>query len=1508
MANARRFGAGVSACGLILAVSCSQGTPTPPIAKSSAAVAASAPPNIDTFVVYAANKVTLGTGDHSLGGDIGVATGAGTSPQLIVGAQDGLDVLHILYAPSVSLGNLAIVGAVDTNALTNSGGHLGVEGAYPTMPSLPTFFSATPGTTNVTVAAGPPQTLTPGNYGALTDNGVLFLKPGTYSFTSITLGNNAQLQALRGGSTSVRVAGTITTGASAQIFASGQPATDLTIVVDGTDGSSPAVSVGANSQLVALLASPNGTVSLGNGVQATGAFIGMNFVAGNNVNLTFQNGVPNQTPSLATFVAYAERSVTLGTADLSVGGDIGVAATAQAGFGTQLTVGANDQLDPAHTISAPTVALGQSALAGDVVANSLQNNGGFFASQLPYVAADMPAMPFLAQPAPGSHNITVPAGGQATLNPGPYGTLTDDGIVFLSPGSYSFASVVLGNNAQLFAQPGGVTTVAIAQTLAVGQGALVSAPLTASNLVIVVAGADGTSGGLPAASIGVNSTVVGLVAVPNGTLSLGAFDHVVGAVVAFDIAAGNNVTLTFQGGFTLSASAHGTQQLMGYYGLNPDPTVAPLVGPVPPSTTVELDIGLPVPDLSKLQTFVQNVSDPTNSLYRQYATSVADFATRFGPLQSDYQNVMTWATNAGFTIVNQFGNYMLLSVNASASQIEQALFVNLVYRRRFDGSSFVTVDRDPSVNLTTRLLEINGLDDFVLPAPAANQTGCQNSYAPADLRAAYLGPNCQSLLGDNETVGILSLQQVPAGPGTDIANFDALQNPPDNANNVTVAYVAGGIAGFASPSLEGPGDVEAVQSIAPNANVVLFEGKTGAFSHADSVLHQMATWQQTCTCNTTNCCSPFLSTATNSFGFAKSNNAQQALYEMAAQGTSFFVASGDYGDIGDPGDCTDFDAQTIVGGTKLSTFPLVGGAYPTTPTPPAIQCGPSSCYYQSETTWNDGTFGNDISAGGIMDGVIDPFQDNNLPSGSFGSCHCFPYPACCPSGVLVPQYQQKLHQVSSDASGMWRSYPDVSMQAETIEVFGKGSCQGFAGTSAASPMWAGVVALADELSDLNHAGHVGFANPAIYDIGYMRGQSLDLYKTSFNDIADGSTNAPGGNKNSGYAAVPGYDLTTGWGSPTCSLVFQLGTSKPLTSNEPLTHLDLVIVTGGDDLRDDSTGTIAVNFQNGQSINYLLKSGGAGAVHGPDWNNGYFYENDIDLSLCTSSSTTCQGGPIVPPPTMTGNNVSSVTLNLLENNGNASDNEDNWDVSGLSLRLFAPGSLQEICQLDRPGSQLLQDGNYGVNRFSAYAGSTGSGPSGNGPTFTIQGGTGCSSTGFASPSGDDIQGNMTWYGLNEAAVPASSAGIQFIFATGKDDLRSDSGASVDIYDTPNGPAIQHIDIKDQNYYGGFPNDSSQNVVYPFTGSFDSNGLPLIDHIVVNVDRNSDPCGCGGSAICICTLDSDQWKLSGLTINTWQPGGPSTCWMTTGETSGPTDDTTLLTMNPSQTLVSTGCLSK
>jgi subtilase family serine protease len=77
----------------------------------------------------------------------------------------------------------------------------------------------------------------------------------------------------------------------------------------------------------------------------------------------------------------------------------------------------------------------------------------------------------------------------------------------------------------------------------------------------------------------------------------------------------------------------------------------------------------------------------------------------------------------------------------------------------------------------------------------------------------------------------------------------------------------------------------------------------------------------------------------------------------------------------------------------------------------------------------------------------------------------------------------------------------------------------FGGTSAGSPQWAGLTALADQL-----AGHrLGFLNPAIYAIARS-----GLYSATFHDVTTGNNREPGF---PGYVAGPGWDPTTGWGTP-----------------------------------------------------------------------------------------------------------------------------------------------------------------------------------------------------------------------------------------------------------------------------------------------------------------------------------------------------------------------------------------
>ena len=77
------------------------------------------------------------------------------------------------------------------------------------------------------------------------------------------------------------------------------------------------------------------------------------------------------------------------------------------------------------------------------------------------------------------------------------------------------------------------------------------------------------------------------------------------------------------------------------------------------------------------------------------------------------------------------------------------------------------------------------------------------------------------------------------------------------------------------------------------------------------------------------------------------------------------------------------------------------------------------------------------------------------------------------------------------------------------------------GTSGSAPLWAGIMALADEYAHKD----LGFVNPAIYDIG--RSSS---YHKAFHDISTGFN---------GYQATPGWDPVTGWGTPDAHVLIPL---------------------------------------------------------------------------------------------------------------------------------------------------------------------------------------------------------------------------------------------------------------------------------------------------------------------------------------------------------------------------------
>ncbi|MEO8972456.1 MAG: S53 family peptidase [Ktedonobacteraceae bacterium] len=126
-----------------------------------------------------------------------------------------------------------------------------------------------------------------------------------------------------------------------------------------------------------------------------------------------------------------------------------------------------------------------------------------------------------------------------------------------------------------------------------------------------------------------------------------------------------------------------------------------------------------------------------------------------------------------------------------------------------------------------------------------------------------------------------------------------------------------------------------------------------------------------------------------------------------------------------------------------------------------------------------------------------------------------------------PDYQRTMPQaVQSELAGH-RGIPDIAADADPytgMAFYFNGQWTQTGGTSASTPFWAAVIAIADQM-----AGHpLGFINPGIYKVAASQNYSLD-----FRDITVGS-NGVAKVSVQGFQASTGWDAVTGWGSPQAS--------------------------------------------------------------------------------------------------------------------------------------------------------------------------------------------------------------------------------------------------------------------------------------------------------------------------------------------------------------------------------------
>ncbi|HVB21744.1 MAG TPA: S53 family peptidase [Ktedonobacteraceae bacterium] len=126
-----------------------------------------------------------------------------------------------------------------------------------------------------------------------------------------------------------------------------------------------------------------------------------------------------------------------------------------------------------------------------------------------------------------------------------------------------------------------------------------------------------------------------------------------------------------------------------------------------------------------------------------------------------------------------------------------------------------------------------------------------------------------------------------------------------------------------------------------------------------------------------------------------------------------------------------------------------------------------------------------------------------------------------------PDYQRSMPQAAQSELAGHRGIPDIAADADPytgMAFYFNGQWTQTGGTSASTPFWAAIVAIADQM-----AGHpLGFINPGIYKVAASQHYSQDL-----RDITAGS-NGVAKVSVQGFQAVKGWDAVTGWGSPQAS--------------------------------------------------------------------------------------------------------------------------------------------------------------------------------------------------------------------------------------------------------------------------------------------------------------------------------------------------------------------------------------
>jgi subtilase family serine protease len=353
------------------------------------------------------------------------------------------------------------------------------------------------------------------------------------------------------------------------------------------------------------------------------------------------------------------------------------------------------------------------------------------------------------------------------------------------------------------------------------------------------------------------------------------------------------------------------QEKRGLYGSVPPEALRSLpVGVVPSSQRLDLAISLPLRNQATLDYALQELYNPASPYFHQWLTS-EQFTELFGPTEQDVEKVVQFAQAHGLTVTEVHTNRMIVDVSGSAAAVEEAFNVRMVLRRHpTENRNYFAPDVAPSVEADVPILDVCGLDNFILPRPrhhlqtVSNATGSSpgGGYMGNDLRAAY-APGV-SLDGTGQVIGLFEF--TTAVYSSDISSYCTTAGIPQA--NITYVLLDGLTTTPTGDTGEQSLDVEVAHSLAPGASIYFYLG-----NNAIDIFNRIAS-------------DNIAKSASCSFGVSPPpSTLSQVLQQMAAQGQSMYNASGDSG-FGSAFGWDDNPYMTQVGGTVLTTTGA-GGPY-----------------------------------------------------------------------------------------------------------------------------------------------------------------------------------------------------------------------------------------------------------------------------------------------------------------------------------------------------------------------------------------------------------------------------------------------------------------------------------------------------------------------------------------------------------------------------------------------------